>query len=185
MASASAHRVGSDRVQLTVAELLGRYGTGQDAPARRRPVTDTVPDGWPTPGGSPRLRLALTAGSVLAAGSLVCTAVLYAGQPHGGGALGSETTEGGHPVGAPLAAPSPQAAATRRQTAAPVVRTAQVRRAPAPARARVAHPATPAPVERVRREPVAAPVRGDDRPPAGSALSMLTRPVDSLLHALG
>ena len=182
MGSASAHRVGSERVQLTVAELLGRCG--QDPPARR-PVTDTVPEGWPTPGGSARLQLALTAGSVLAAGSLLCTAALYGGQPHGG-AVGSETTEGGHPVGAPSAPPAApdqvaKIAEPRRQTVAPVVRTAQVRRATTG----VARPARPAPVRRHRARPAPVPAREDTQPPAGSALSMLTRPVDSLLHVLG
>lgn len=178
MGSASAHRVGSDRAQFTVAELLGRYGSRSAEIAG----IDSLPAGWPAGAATPRRRLVLATGAVVAVGSLVCGAALCGQQPRGG-PMGSESAEGGHPaVERPGPAPRAVAPATpRRVTVTSVTRTSRVD--PSPRR-----------VPR-RSTPTAVPVRpprisdsGTVRSPAGSALSGLTPsigPVDALGSLLG
>ncbi|MGI8815179.1 MAG: hypothetical protein ACR2G2_07830 [Pseudonocardia sp.] len=130
---------------------------------------------------SPRRRLALTAGSVLAAGSLVCAAALCGQHPRGG-PMGSETAEGGHPT-EEHSRPQPSAGAdaptgTRHQRQVRFTLAVQVNHAP----------------RATNRSPLlaSAPARGavrrsDACAPAGSALSSLTPaigPVGTLLGQL-
>ncbi|MDQ2706376.1 MAG: hypothetical protein M3Z25_01460 [Actinomycetota bacterium] len=130
---------------------------------------------------SPRRRLALTAGSVLAAGSLVCAAALCGQHPRGG-PMGSETAEGGHPT-EEHSRPQPSVGAdaptgTRHQRQVRFTLAVQVNHAP-----RATNPSpllAPAPARGAVR-------RSDACAPAGSALSSLTPaigPVGTLLGQL-
>ncbi len=193
--SAPAPGTAPKRAQLSVAELLGR-----DAPRSSEPSEPvTVPETWPLPVGSSRLRLARTAGAYLVAGSVVCAAA-FGGHATDGPTLGSETADGGPPTGTHSDVPEqlgppeqPRAASSDRPTSPARVAPSAPKVRPA---ARVAHPpasATSSPLPRRtglprRRPPVEGADRGGLRVPAGSALSSLTRPIvgsDTLLNPLG
>jgi hypothetical protein len=183
--SAAAHGVAPERAQLSVAELLGRNGTRAPQPA----LPATVPETWPLPVGSSRLRLVRTAGAYVVAGSVVCAAA-FGGHPAGGTTMGAETADEGPPSGARAEAPEPIAPAEQPRT------TASHRYvAPKPPRIEPAAqvvPAAPRPTRRsaAPRRPVPVDRHDGDRMsvPAGSALSSLTRPIlgaDSFLGPLG
>ena len=182
--SAPAHGVAPERAQLSVAELLGRDGNR----STRRSGPAEMPETWPLPVGSSRLRLARTAGAYLVAGSVVCAAA-FGGHPSEGPTMGTETTDGGPPTGALPQAPEketrveqPRTTASDRFAAPKTRRVAPaqvVHAAPRPVR-RIAPPRHRAPLEHPRREGLSV--------PAGSALSSLTRPIvgsDSILGPLG
>lgn len=200
--SAAAHGLAPERAQLSVAELLGR-----DAPRHSRPVEPAeVPETWPLPVGSSRLRLARTAGAYIVAGSVVCAAA-FGGHPSDGPTMGAETADGGPPSGARGESPEPLTQAEQPRTTSsdryvapspPSVRPV-TRAAPAAPRvpSRAAAPRHRAPVERHdygynygddRGYDYGDGDRGGLSVPAGSALSSLTRPIlgsDSLLGPLG
>jgi hypothetical protein len=187
--SAPAHGVAPERAQqraqLSVAELLGRDGNRPSG--RTGPVE--MPETWPLPVGSSRLRLARTAGAYLVAGSVVCAAA-FGGHSTDGPTMGASTPDGGPPTGALTDTPEPE---TLPEQPRPTASDRYI--APKPPRvqpaARVA-PAAPRPVRRIAPPRHRAPVQHRDpedlRVPAGSALSSLTRPIvgsDSILGPLG
>jgi hypothetical protein len=187
--SAAAHGLAPERAQLSVAELLGR-----DGPRHSRPYEPAaVPETWPLPVGTSRLRLARTAGAYIVAGSVVCAAA-FGGHPSDGPTMGTETADGGPPAGARGGAPEPLTRAEQPRTTASDRYVAPS--APSAPRIRPTSrvvPAAPRPARRTaarqRPEPVD---RADEQQglsvPAGSALSSLTRPIlgsDSLLGPLG
>jgi hypothetical protein len=181
MGSASIHRVGSpERVQFTVAELLGRCG-GEERGAARSGRVQPVPAGWPSGAGSVRRRLASAAGTVVVAGTFAVGAVLTGPATHGGGPLGAETAGAGHPEAEPKLGP-PRAPSAPRREVTPVARVVPVRPV---ARTPVRRPAPRvAPLEMPRTRDI----RADEtvRAPAGSALSRLTPaigPLDAPLEA--
>lgn len=188
MGSTSIHRAGStERVQLTVAELLGRCG-GEAGTARTRTV-ESVPTGWPSGAGSVRRRLAAAAGTVVLAGSFAAGAVLDPQPTRGGGPMGAETSGAGHPVEAPRA-PRPRAVAADppRRVVAPVARVVPVRPAARKPERRPAPRAVPLELPDELPDPRDVPDERSVRAPAGSALSGLTPaigPVDGLNSLLG
>src|SRR5437763_717132 len=104
MRSAPAHGMAPERAQLSVAELLGRNGVQPLRPS----APAAVPETWPLPVGSSRLRLARTAGAYIVAGSVVCAAA-FGGHPSGGATMGAETADGGPPSGVRTEVPAPSA----------------------------------------------------------------------------
>jgi hypothetical protein len=174
MCSASTHHLHDRRVRITVAELLDRaaHGAGESERAAAQRWSAAV---------APRRQLTRASGSLLAVGSIICTAALC-GQPQQGGPLGQESAESGHPLGRLVPPPEVRPASpVPAPSTARVVRTARVTPAPARPRPRpgAAEPRVSAPLPE-RRE-----VRA---PAAGSALSSLTapiRPVDALGSLLG
>jgi hypothetical protein len=148
-----------------------------------------MPETWPLPIGSSRLRLARTAGAYIVAGSVVCAAA-FGGHASEGPTMGTETADGGPPTGARPEVPEPSVPAEQPRTTASDRYTA-----PAPPRiepaARVGR-AIPRPVRSSAAPRRRVPVEHRDRDgltvPAGSALSSLTRPIvgsDSFLGPLG
>lgn len=187
--STSTHGFEPERAQLSVAELLGRNA---GAPPRRAGPA-TMPETWPLPVGSSRLRLARTAGAYIVAGSVVCAAAFGGHASSDGPTMGAETADGGPPNGAHTEVPEQftRTEAPRTTASERFVAPSTPKHRPA---ARPAHVAT-VPPRPARRPPAPRGHASIDRSehdglrvPAGSALSSLTRPIagsDSLIGGLG